>query len=50
LPNTIKLFACAFLLAVAVGLPLSIYAAVKRDKPISTLIMAVAFFGHAIPN
>ncbi|MEL6799486.1 MAG: ABC transporter permease [Pseudomonadota bacterium] len=50
LPNTIYLFGSAFLLAVAVGLPLGIYAAVERDKPISTAIMAVAFFGYAIPN
>lgn len=50
LPNTIKLFASAFLLAVAVGIPLGIYAAVNRDKPISTIIIAVAFFGYAIPN
>ncbi|MEO1701945.1 MAG: ABC transporter permease [Pseudomonadota bacterium] len=50
LPNTLRLFGSAFLLAVAVGLPLGIYAAVNRDKPISTAIMAVAFFGYAIPN
>ena len=50
LPNTITLFASAFLLAVAVGLPLGIYAAVNRDSPLSTAIMGVAFFGYAIPN
>ncbi len=50
LPNTVKLFASAFLLAVCVGIPLGIYAAVRRDRPISTVIMAVAFFGYAIPN
>lgn len=50
LPNTIILFGGAFLLAITVGLPLGIYAAVKRDKPASTAIMAVAFFGYAIPN
>ena len=50
LPNTIKLFGSAFLLAIAAGLPLGIYAATKRDKPISTAIMAIAFFGYAIPN
>lgn len=50
LPNTVRLFGSAFLLAVAVGLPLGIYAATRRDKPIATAIMAVAFFGYAIPN
>lgn len=50
LPNTIKLFGGAFAVAVAVGIPLGIYAAIHRDKPISTGIMAVAFFGYAIPN
>ncbi|HHB81281.1 MAG TPA: ABC transporter permease, partial [Aliiroseovarius sp.] len=48
LPNTIQLFGSAFLLAVAVGLPLGIYSATRRDKPIATAIMAVAFFGYAI--
>ena len=50
LPNTIYLFGSAFLLALAVGLPLGIYAAVNRAKQITTAIMAVAFFGYAIPN
>ena len=50
LPNTIKLFGSAFLLAVAIGLPLGVYAAVNRDKAVAGVIMAVAFFGYAIPN
>lgn len=50
LPNTIRLFGGAFLLAVAVGLPLGVYAAVRRDRPAATAIMAVAFLGYAIPN
>jgi len=50
LPNTLKLFSSAFLLALAVGLPLGIYAAVHRDSSVSTAIMAAAFFGYAIPN
>lgn len=50
LPNTIKLFGAAFLLAVSLGIPLGIYAAVNRDKPISTAIIGVAFVGYAIPN
>lgn len=50
LPNTIKLFGGAFLLAVLIGVPLGIYAATRRDRPAATAIMAVAFFGYAIPN
>jgi len=50
LPNTIKLFGSAFLLAVAIGLPLGVYAAVHRDKAVAGVIMAVAFLGYAIPN
>lgn len=50
LPNTITLFASAFVLAVAVGLPLGVYAAVRRDSPGATAVMALAFFGYAIPN
>ena len=50
LPNTIRLFGSAFLLALIVGIPLGIYSAVNRDKPLSTAIMALAFFGYAIPN
>lgn len=50
LPNTIRLFAGAFLLAVAVGIPLGVYAAVRRDRPVATAIMALAFLGYAIPN
>ena len=50
LPNTIKLFGSAFVLAVAIGLPLGVYAAVHRDKAVAGVIMAVAFFGYAIPN
>lgn len=50
LPNTLKLFTSAFVLAIVIGIPLGIYAAVKRDKPVSTAIMGVAFLGYAIPN
>jgi len=35
LPNTIKLFGSAFVLAVAIGLPLGVYAAVHRDKAVA---------------
>ncbi|MEL6425415.1 MAG: ABC transporter permease [Pseudomonadota bacterium] len=50
LPNTITLFASAFVLSVGVGIPLGIYAAANREKTISNVIIAIAFCGYAIPN
>ena len=50
LPNTIQLFAYALALAVALGLPLGIAAALNRKGFIGSAIMSVAFIGYATPN
>lgn len=50
LPNTIQLFAYALALAVALGLPLGIAAALNRKGVIGSAIMSVAFIGYATPN
>lgn len=48
--NTLWLFGSAFLVSLIVGIPLGIYSAVYRRSAVSTGIMALAFFGYAIPN
>jgi peptide/nickel transport system permease protein len=50
LPNTLQLFAYALALSVALGVPLGIVAALKRNSIIGSAIMTVAFVGYATPN
>ncbi len=50
LPNTIQLFVYALGLAVVVGLPLGLIAALSRGKAIGGAIMSIAFIGYATPN
>jgi peptide/nickel transport system permease protein len=50
LPNTLILFAYALLFSIAAGVPLGIVAALKRGKPIGSIIMGAAFIGYATPN
>jgi peptide/nickel transport system permease protein len=50
LPNTLTLFSMALTMAVVIGLPLGIAAALQRGKPLGSLIMGLAFFGYATPN
>ena len=50
LPNTLALFSMALTMAVVIGLPLGITAALQRGKPLGSMIMGIAFFGYATPN
>lgn len=50
LPNTLMLFAYALGLAVVLGLPLGLAAALNRGNAIGGAIMSVAFVGYATPN
>jgi len=50
LPNTLALFACGLTIAVSLGLPLGLLAALNRGKMIDRAIMSLAFIGYATPN
>ncbi|MBN9333932.1 ABC transporter permease [Devosia sp.] len=50
LPNTILLFSYALALAVVIGVPLGIIAALDRKGPAGSSIMTLAFVGYATPN
>lgn len=50
LPNTIELALTATLLAVLVGVPLGVLAAVRRGNTVDTVIGVVSTFGQAIPS
>ncbi len=50
LPNTFVLAACGLALALALGIPLGILAAVKRGKAADTLVMVIAVLGVSIPG
>lgn len=50
LPNTLTLFAYALSLAVALGLPLGLAAALNRGNAFGAAIMSLAFVGYATPN
>ena len=50
IPNTLKLFALALLISIAVGLPLGVMAALGRGKALGSAIMGFAFIGYATPN
>lgn len=49
LPNTALLGSAALLLALLIGLPLGILAALKHNSAIDRLAMASAVFGYAVP-
>src|SRR5262245_52737709 len=49
-PGTLFLGFSAYLLAILVGVPAGIVAALKRNSVIDRLIMSVAVFGFALPN
>lgn len=50
IPNTLQLFAYALGLAVILGLPLGVVAALQRKTALGSAIMTVAFVGYATPN
>lgn len=50
LPVTLTVGALALLFAVATGVPLGIFAALRHNGPSDHLVMAVALFGIAVPS
>ncbi|SFB86670.1 peptide/nickel transport system permease protein [Bosea sp. CRIB-10] len=49
LPKTFLLGACALLLALLIGMPLGVLAALRRNSAVDRFAMAVAVLGYAIP-
>ena len=47
---TLSLAGLAFLLSLAVGMPLGIVAAIKRNSGVGRLAMTFAFLGYAVPH
>ena len=50
MPATIELTVFALVLSVALSIPLGIYSAVNRGKPVDGGIMTLAMIGQSIPN
>lgn len=49
LPKTVLLGACALLLALLIGMPLGVLAALRHNSVVDRFAMAVAVLGYAIP-
>lgn len=49
LPKTVLLGACALLLALLIGMPLGVLAALRHNSAVDRFAMAVAVLGYAIP-
>lgn len=49
LPKTVLLGACALMLALLIGMPLGVLAALRHNSGVDRLAMAVAVLGYAIP-
>ncbi len=49
LPKTVLLGACALMLALLIGMPLGVLAALRHNSSVDRLAMAVAVLGYAIP-
>lgn len=50
LPRTLELSVAAFMVSLAIGLPLGIVAALKRKTKVDYTCMGIALFGVSIPN
>ncbi|MHB0669196.1 ABC transporter permease [Roseomonas mucosa] len=50
LPVTLQLGAMAFIIAVAIGVPLGVLSAVKRDRPLDWIANGLALAGISTPN
>ena len=50
LPATLQLSVCSMLVAVAIGVPVGIFAAIHRGKPGDTIAMILAFLGVSMPS
>lgn len=49
-PHTLVIVILAMLIALAIGVPLGVFAASRRGGPVDTLVMGVASVGVAVPN
>jgi len=49
-PVTVELAIFGFLFTVAIGIPLGIIAALKKDSPVDFLVRVFAFFGSSMPS
>ena len=49
-PATLQLAACSMLVAIIIGLPIGIFAAVKRGRIGDTIAMVVSFIGVSMPS
>lgn len=50
LPATLGLAGLAFLLSITVGIPIGIFAALHRGKPLDHFLMSLSFIGYSLPN
>lgn len=50
LPATIELAACAFIMALSVGLPFGLFAGLYPKNPFSKIIMGASIFGFSLPS
>jgi peptide/nickel transport system permease protein len=50
LPVTAQLATMAFLIAVAIGVPMGVLSAMRRDRPLDWLANGIALFGISTPN
>jgi len=50
LPQTLRLMGASLLLAIGIGVPAGILAALNRDRALDRGVMAFAVSGHALPN
>lgn len=50
IPNTVRLTVSGLVVAVVLGLPLGVLAALKRGSPVDWLARIVAVFGQAVPS
>ncbi len=49
-PATIELALAAGVIALGVGIPMGVYAALRRGKPLAQLVMAVSLLGVSLPT
>lgn len=49
-PKTVELGAATFAVALLIGIPLGVFAAIRRDSVVDRLTMSFAVFGFSMPN
>jgi len=50
IPATLELAACATLLALGLGIPMGVYAALKRDTPLAEFLQTLSLIGVSLPT